>query len=459
MPSILNSLSLGRLSFDRLRTWLGRRLPRDLLMAKLEQAAQGDICPICALEGHARHVWLWSFLWESVNDPDTREEFIEGGGLCRADNWSMVEVARTRIKSSLGVAIVYEHLAKVTERALGQGGRAAEPWIDIGRWNFNIGQGCLACSTGRMAEDRSLRRLTLATAVRRPPQWLERAFPLCYGHIRQALRGASVAPVRTALAMLQKVRIQELKSAGGPSMVDSDRGPGRLEASLFPRGAQFAVPERSGGLYIGAAERCPVCRAMGEREQELLEEGYSPGEGSSPPLLCLGHHVAFSRRYGALGEVMRSGRLKDEIRFLDAGASPHDAASGSGEAEGCPICRRREEAKEEVLRARLQEWTGPAGPKDLLCLHHMGRGLAMTSGRERQRLLSDQRGKLTGLMRELGEFIAMHDYRSPRRPQEGPDSPYRRALRFFTSEPALVAPLLGISGAHRFLPTRTSPSR
>ena len=456
MAFMLSSLpfSLGRL--------LGRKLPKDILTTKLEEAAKGDICPICAMEGYARYIWLWSFLWESVNDPDTREEFIKGGGLCRADNWSMVEVAQTRIKSSLGVAIVYEHLAKVIGRAMRQGARTTEPWIDIGHGTFSIGQKCQACTTGKEAEDRSVRRLALATTVNHPPDWLGGAFPVCYNHIRQLLRRAPRPEAKSTIAPLQKSRMQELEAAVRTPEIGSKRRHSRLEASLFHRGTQFAIPERSDRLYKGAAERCPICREVGEREQELLEEVYRLDEGQTSPPLCLGHYAALSRKCKGSGEALRSTRLKEELHLLEAYASSPGAESGAGyidtqgDAPACAICRSRDEAEGEVLRSRLPEWTGPQGPKDLLCLHHLGRGLTLASGKDKERLLSDQRDKLAGLMRELSEFIAMHDYRSPRRPPEDPDSPYRWALRFLTSEPAVIAPFLGVGGADRFNPSRTS---
>ena len=276
----------------------------------------------------------------------------------------------------------------------------------------------------------------MATIVKKPPQWLETAFPLCYGHIRQLLHRDYFPHSITALAKLQKVRIQGLGARVGKPNAGHVEGPDRLEAALFPRGSLFAVPDGLGGFYRGAMERCPICHALEEREQQLLEEGYGPGSDDESPLLCLGHYAAFKKIHPGPGASYLSARLREELRFLESEPSP------LGNSATCPICQGREDAEKDTLSSRIPEWLGPTGPKDLLCLRHLGRVLAMTSGKDREGLLAGQLDRLMGLTKELREFIDMHDYRSPRRPPEGPDCPYRWALRFLTSEPSLAAPFL-----------------
>ena len=63
-------------------------------------------------------------------------------------------------------------------------------------------------------------------------------------------------------------------------------------------------------------------------------------------------------------------------------------------------------------------------------------------------------GRLNTLIRELDDFIALHDYRYGRQPAENPDSPYRWALRFLSSEPSIYAHHLPLGGSERFLPSR-----
>ena len=112
-----------------------RSLPNDYLTIQLERACREDICPICIFDGESRYTWLWSFLWEHVNDPDARDQFIGAGGLCPADLWRAVELARHVIKSSLGVAMVFQHLVKIITRAL-ESGRSSAPWISSSPWKI-----------------------------------------------------------------------------------------------------------------------------------------------------------------------------------------------------------------------------------------------------------------------------------------------------------------------------------
>ena len=158
-----------------------RSLPNDYLTAQLEKAWARDICAICTFEGEARYNWIWSFLWEHVNDPDIREEFIGVGGMCRADLWRSVEVARNLIKNSLGVAMVFQHLVKVVTRAL-ESGRSGETWIGTAPWRFELGRECQACDTAKGAGRRGMTRLLLAASVDKSPSWLESGFPLCRAH-------------------------------------------------------------------------------------------------------------------------------------------------------------------------------------------------------------------------------------------------------------------------------------
>ncbi|MCH9036732.1 MAG: hypothetical protein IH860_05380 [Chloroflexi bacterium] len=60
------------------------------------------------------------------------------------------------------------------------------------------------------------------------------------------------------------------------------------------------------------------------------------------------------------------------------------------------------------------------------------------------------------MIKELGDFIALHDYRYEQQPAENPDAPYRWALRFFTSEPSVASGMLSVGGAKRFLASRGS---
>ena len=65
--------------------------------------------------------------------------------------------------------------------------------------------------------------------------------------------------------------------------------------------------------------------------------------------------------------------------------------------------------------------------------------------------LQDQLDRLNTLIKDLDDFIALHDYRYGKQPAENPDSPYRWALRFLSSEPSIYAHLLTPGGSEKFL--------
>ncbi len=467
MSSIIDSIrsSAGRLPPDWLKNhlgaWLGSKLPQDFLTARLENAARGEICPICAFDGEARHIWLWSFMWESVNDPDTREEFIKAGGLCRMDNWSMVEVSRNVIKSTMGAAILFQHLAKIIVRALRQG-RSSEPWIDVRGWKFDIGRRCQPCTIGKDAEGRSGQRLVLASIVSRRPPWLPSAFPLCRDHFLTLIQDTSHPRAKGALASLQKTGIESPASMLEASSAADSQGRRRLEASLFSHSRIFPVPTRSESLYQGAIDRCPICEKLGGREEEMLETPGERARAPGPADLCLGHYRVLAQGHAGLGRSILAARLREEALFLEAMTSsnkarPGDRASARAiRSRPCPLCQDREEAEEDIVQSTLQDWTGRSGADDLLCIRHLGRVAGMMPEERRKNLLSDQVDRLDRMIKELGDFIALHDYRYEQQPAENPDAPYRWALRFFTSEPSLASGMLSVGGSQRFLASRRS---
>ena len=254
-----------------------RSLPNDYLTIQLERACREDICPICIFEGESRYTWLWSFLWEHVNDPDARDQFISAGGLCPADLWRAVELARHVIKSSLGVAMVFQHLIKIITRAL-ESGRSSEPWISTSPWRFDLGSGCQACATAEGAAGYSATRLLLAASVPTPPRWLESAFLLCGRHFQGLVSKASSSESHSRLFNFQDAAA---KAQGVPSSAR------RLEAAVKPLPAFFPVPVKSESLYEKASERCPVC----ERMTRLEKDSSSPSNTTLHS--CLAHYRAF----------------------------------------------------------------------------------------------------------------------------------------------------------------------
>lgn len=402
-----------------------RSLPSDYLTTQLEKACAGNVCPICTFEGEARYNWTWSFLWEHVNDPDIREEFIRVGGLCEADLWRSVEVARNVIKNSLGVAMVFQHLVKVVTWAL-ESGRSRETWIGTSPWSFKLGQGCQACETASGAGRRGLARLLLAATVEKPPGWLEPGFPLCRGHFEGVVSSARRPEVRPRLYELQNAGLSKEAEGGGSGVGDR-----RVEAAILPVPGLFPVPIRSESIYVNASERCPVCERLQRAEGDMAV----PESGRVN--LCLAHYR---------GTRSPGSRL---FAHLD----PAEESGGQGEVDDCPMCLQRRELEERALEEAVSQ-IKEFGARDLLCLRHLARALGMLGGEANGAFLKDQLERLNTLIGELDDFIALHDYRHGRQPAENSDSPYRWALRFLSSEPSIYAHHLPLGGSERFLPSR-----
>ena len=395
-----------------------RSLPNDYLTSQLEKACRDDICPICIFDGESRYTWLWSFLWEHVNDPDTRDEFIRAGGLCPADLWRTVEIARHVIKSSLGVAMVFQHLVKIITWAL-ESGRSTEPWISSSPWRFKLGQECQACSTAESAARHSTTRLLLAASVPAPPRWLESAFPLCGHHFRALASKASTAEYRKKIYDLQN------GVAKARHVPDSAR---RLEAAALPRPAFFSVPVKSESVYEKASERCPVCERMTRLEKDL------PPPESGRVGQCLAHYRAFAGAGTGL-----------YAHFV-----PQEESQQPTQRSGCPSCSQRQDLEAQALDAAVSQ-IQELGARDLLCIAHLTRVSAMLTRERNAVFLQDQLERLDILIKELDDFIALHDYRYGKQPAENPDSPYRWALRFLSSEPSIYAHLLPPGGSEKFL--------
>ena len=117
------------------------------------------------------------------------------------------------------------------------------------------------------------------------------------------------------------------------------------------------------------------------------------------------------------------------------------------------MCVQRGELESRALGetvSQIEEF----GARDLLCLRHLTRALGMLPRDVGDGFLKDQIERLNTLIGDLDDFIALHDYRYGKQPAENPDSAYRWALRFLSSEPSIYAHHLPVGGSERFLPSR-----
>ena len=75
-------------------------------------------CPICRLRQQAERRYLFNLLYENVNDGGTRRHLVRGLGLCPEHAWALQAIEQERWHDGLGVAIIYEDLARRVQGSL-----------------------------------------------------------------------------------------------------------------------------------------------------------------------------------------------------------------------------------------------------------------------------------------------------------------------------------------------------
>jgi len=190
-------------------------------------------CAVCVLALRSVDRFFGGLSYESTNDPEVRQRFVDGGGFCRDHAWRYAEVTN----DGLSVALLERHLLTV---ALRQGG-------------IEVGHGCMACAQ-RAAAEHDLARI-LADELRRVD--FRRAIggaALCARHAGQAaaeLRGAAEREIVGACSARAAASLHAgADGLGGPLT-------GSLPARLGP---PAATGER--------ADRCAVCEALLEANTE-----------------------------------------------------------------------------------------------------------------------------------------------------------------------------------------------
>jgi len=93
-----------------------------LTLVHLEEALRKPGCPICRLGDEASRRSADSFLWENVNDPDSRKPLQEAYGFCPEHTRLMVATEMESSGTLPGINLIYESLARQVARELRQGG-------------------------------------------------------------------------------------------------------------------------------------------------------------------------------------------------------------------------------------------------------------------------------------------------------------------------------------------------
>lgn len=160
----------------------------DIVFFAVKDALAEGGCPVCRVAYKRTRRYLWGFLYERVNDPQTREELLASRGFCARHAWALGQ-----FHDALGVAIVYCHLvqdlerniARVgTEKTIWRGGRALAAQL---RKALTPSQECPACQQVKEVETAALD--ALIRRIQRRDVWERLSGPsgLCLPHFTAGL--------------------------------------------------------------------------------------------------------------------------------------------------------------------------------------------------------------------------------------------------------------------------------
>ncbi len=179
------------------------------LHLKLAMAQPG--CPICRLRRESEARYIFFFLYENINDLETRIHLIAGQGLCPAHTWQAFQREVSGFGDGLGNSIVYADLCQRVQmelerhRSRGNGHAPSRltRWRDrLMRWLashhvrpnppalLTPQEPCRVCEIGEQAVDSNLGWLLEACADDDSAfrHLYAASSGLCLPHLRQAVR-------------------------------------------------------------------------------------------------------------------------------------------------------------------------------------------------------------------------------------------------------------------------------
>ncbi|MCL5075775.1 MAG: DUF6062 family protein [Chloroflexi bacterium] len=455
-------------------------MPRDLSTIDLEIAFEQAGCPICHLVLQKEKRWLWSLLWENVNDPGIRAGIAASWGFCYEHAWKLAALERDEFGSCLGTAIIYEDLvnrlwrrskSKGITKGSGDGYREVRWTPGEGKGLLSIigGRSCPACIANREMEEIYLSWLVVHCAE----DWFATLYRdstgMCLNHLKRALQVAGRSDVRRFLLEVQLEKLSSLKEG------DGDQG-----LSPLPEAIQLSTQSKILNLMVGANRRwakglkigmssaelleragCPICMSQGEAErlhlQGLLEEeGGDKADDWPSAWLCREHAWML---YG-LGEPYRSSLISLYVSGLqDLSGELHRLHQVETSLRGerrplltrwrwdrgrrilslpptCPICDRlREDELEQTVRFRealsIEGQANSLQQGHALCLPHLRLTLSDQPLMVDKALIWSYLTRIEELSSQLREYIRKHDWRFRDEPRGEEQMAWFRAIELF----------------------------
>jgi len=186
-----------------------------LIAVDLKLAFREPGCPVCRLRNESEARYIFSLLYEYVNDPGVREHLLRSLGFCHLHAWEMQATEQELWGSGLGSSIIYEHLLSQALAGLqayliqinrrsrrASWGSRLKAWM-AERFGLNghvpdpvaaalpVGlvpqERCRACQMGDQAEERDIHTLVEMGAEPEFRDWYRASDGLCLPHLRQAL--------------------------------------------------------------------------------------------------------------------------------------------------------------------------------------------------------------------------------------------------------------------------------
>lgn len=191
----------------------------DLIFVKVREALSLGGCPICRLANGSAQRFLDGFLYERVNDPRAREEFLASRGFCPHHAWALQQ-----FYDAFGVAILYRHLLQELLQELQpfaegtpilgsrRGAREAAARL---RSALLPKRTCPACEVARSTEEAALAALLERLDVPEVRERLSTTSWLCLPHFLMGVAMAREGTQVRRLAQIQRTKLQSIVDSLG----------------------------------------------------------------------------------------------------------------------------------------------------------------------------------------------------------------------------------------------------
>ncbi len=208
----------------------------DILTFNLVNAFHQEAeCPVCYLKRIYEARYIFTLLWENVNDGDTRVRFVTALGFCRKHAWQLAETERDRFGGGLGTGILYQDLTHRAQQGLAElrqrenllarlswlerGRQRARQWLrrnSVERYIIRFPSAlvaqteCRVCQIGRETEASYVNGLGKACVDEEFRERYRASVGLCLPHLRAVLEATNDQPTRIFLIETAEAKLETL---------------------------------------------------------------------------------------------------------------------------------------------------------------------------------------------------------------------------------------------------------